>query len=200
MTYPLIGLAALAAVGGLVNIPGAFTPFTEWLAARVHLPGDHHAAGLHLALAAAGTLLALAGIALGTRLFGRDRATQRERDRFRVPGLYPLLQHKYYMDDLYDYAIVRPVRGPLARAANWSNDYILDGLVNGVGMTMRRLASLVYGGFDQRGIDLGINAAAAAAGGAGGALRRAQTGKVQQYAAALFLGAVLLVVGFLILG
>ncbi len=200
MTYPLIGLAALAAVGGLVNIPGAFTPFTDWLAARVHLPGDHHAAALHLGLAAAGTLVALAGIAAGTALFARDRASQKARDRFRVPLLYPLLERKYYMDDLYDYAIVRPVRGPLARATNWSNDHILDWVVNGVGMTARYLASLVYGGIDQRGIDLGINAAAAAAGEVGGALRRAQTGKVQQYAAALFLGAVLLVVGFLIFG
>jgi NADH-quinone oxidoreductase subunit L len=147
-----------------------------------------------------GTLVALAGIAAGTALFGRDRATQQERDRFRVPLLYPLLRRKYYLDDLYDYAVVRPVRGPLARAANWSNDHILDGVVNGVGMTVRHLASLVYGGLDQRGIDLGINAAAAAAGEAGGALRRAQTGKVQQYAAALFLGAVLLVIGFLIFG
>jgi NADH-quinone oxidoreductase subunit L len=200
MTYPLVGLAALAAVGGLVNIPGTFTAFTSWLAARVHLPGDHHAEALNLGLAAIGTLAALAGIAAGTALFGRDAATQKERDRFRVPLLYPLLEHKYYVDDLYDYGLVRPLRGPLARAVDWSNNVIIDGAVNGVGVVARRLASLVYGGLDQRGIDLGINAAAAAAGEAGGVLRRAQTGKVQQYAAALFLGAVLLVVGFLIFG
>jgi NADH-quinone oxidoreductase subunit L len=200
MAYPLIGLAALAAVGGLVNMPGWFTAFTSWLAARAHPIVEHHADGLNWALAALGTLAALAGIAAGTALFGRHRATQKERDRFRIPGFYPLLEHKYYVDDLYDYALVRPIRGPLARAANWSNNVILDGAVNAFGMAARRLASLVYGGLDQRGIDLGINAAAAAAGEAGGALRRVQTGKVQQYAAALFLGAVLLVVGFLIFG
>ena len=200
MTYPLIGLATLAAVGGLVNIPGAFPAFTDWLAARVHSAGDHHAEALNLGLAALGTLAALAGIAAGIALFGRDRATQKERDRFRVPLLYPLLERKYFVDDLYDYALVRPIRGPLARAANWSNNVIIDGAVNAFGVMARRLASLVYGGLDQRGIDLGINAAAAAAGEAGGALRRVQTGKVQQYAAALFLGAVLLVVGFLIFG
>jgi len=117
-----------------------------------------------------------------------------------VPLLYPLLERKYFVDDLYDYALVRPIRGPLARAANWSNDVVIDGAVNAFGVVARRLASLVYGGLDQRGIDLGINAAAAAAGEAGGALRRVQTGKVQQYAAALFLGAVALAVGFLIFG
>jgi NADH-quinone oxidoreductase subunit L len=199
MTYPLIGLAALAAVGGLVNIPGAFTPFTEWLQARAHLIVEHHG-GFNWALAAIGTLVALAGIAAGTALFGRDRATQKERDRFRVPGLYPLLEHKYYMDDLYDYGLVRPIRGPLARAANWSNNVILDGVLNGAAVVARRLSALVYGGLDQRFIDLGFNAAAAATGETGQALRRAQTGKVQQYAAALFLGAVALAVGFLIFG
>ncbi|MFH1331587.1 MAG: NADH-quinone oxidoreductase subunit L [Actinomycetota bacterium] len=200
MTYPLIGLAALAAVGGLVNVPGAFTALTEWLAARAHPIVEHHAEGLDLGLAAIGTLAALAGIAVGTAVFGRDRATQKERDRFRIPLLYPLLERKYFVDDLYDYALVRPIRGPLARAANWSNNVVIDGAVNAFGVVARRLASLVYGGLDQRGIDLGINAAAAAAGEVGGALRRVQTGKVQQYAAALFLGAVLLVVGFLIFG
>jgi NADH-quinone oxidoreductase subunit L len=200
MTYPLVGLATLAAVGGLVNIPGRFTAFASWLAARVHLPGDFHPEALNLGLAGIGTLVALAGIAAGTVLFWRDRATQQQRDRFRVPLLYPLLRHQYYMDDLYDYALVRPIRDPVARAVDWSNNVIIDGAVNASGALARRLAALVYGGLDQRGIDLGINAAAAAAGEAGGALRRVQTGKVQQYAAALFVGAVLLVVGFLIFG
>jgi NADH-quinone oxidoreductase subunit L len=200
MTYPLVGLATLAAVGGLVNIPGRFTAFASWLAARVHLPGDFHPEALNLGLAGIGTLVALAGIAAGTALFWRDRATQRERDRFEVPLLYPLLRRKYYMDDLYDYALVRPIRDPAARAVDWSNNVVIDGAVNAFGALARRLAALVYGGLDQRGIDLGINAAAAAAGEAGGALRRVQTGKVQQYAAALFVGAVLLVVGFLIFG
>jgi NADH-quinone oxidoreductase subunit L len=158
MTYPLVGLAVLAAIAGLVNIPGVFPAFTAWVGSRLHMPGDPHSEAINLGLAAVGTLLALAGIAVGTSLFGRDRAIQQERDRFRVPLLYPLLEHKYYLDDLYDHAIVRPVRGPLARAANWSNDHLLDGVVNGVGMTARYLASLVYGGLDQRGIDLGINA------------------------------------------
>ena len=57
---------------------------------------------------------------------------------------------------------------------------------------------MVYGGVDQRGIDFSINAAGFAAGEAGGALRYSQTGKVQQYAAALFMGTVLLVAGFII--
>jgi len=51
---------------------------------------------------------------------------------------------------------------------------------------------------DQRGIDLAFNAVSSATGEAGDALRYTTSGKIQDYAAALFAGAVLLVVGFLI--
>ncbi len=75
---------------------------------------------------------------------------------------------------------------------------MLDGVVNGVGAGAGFMAKLVYGGIDQRGIDLAINAAAAATEGAGEQLRYTTTGRVQQYAWALFAGTILLVVGFLI--
>jgi NADH-quinone oxidoreductase subunit L len=198
MTYPLVGLAVFAVIAGWVNIPGAFTAFTGWLGARVHAALDPHADALDWGLVGVGTLAALVGIVAGTALYGRDASTQAGRDRFRVPLLYPLLQRKYYFDDLYGYGLVKPIRGPIARAVNWTNDVVIDGVVNAFGAAARRLSLLVYGGLDRRGIDLTINAAAAATGRAGSALRRAQTGKVQQYAAALFAGAVLLVVGFLI--
>jgi NADH-quinone oxidoreductase subunit L len=200
MTWPLWGLAGLAVVAGVVNMPGIWTPFTDWLGGRLHLPGDHHPEGLNFALAAIGLGLAVAGILAGRALFGRDAATQQERDRFRIPVLYPLLGNKYYFDDLYMHGIVNPTKGPIARAVDWSNTYVIDGVVNAAGAVARFLSRVVYGGVDQRGIDLAINAAAAATGETGGALRRVQTGKVQQYAGALFVGAVLLVVGFMIFG
>jgi NADH-quinone oxidoreductase subunit L len=200
MTYPLWGLAGLAVVAGFANIPGLFTGFTDWLGARAHQMGDHHAESLNWALALIGTAAAAVGIAAGTRLFGRGAATQQERDRFRVPVLYPLLERKYFFDDLYMGAIVRPLRGPVARFVVWTNQVVLDGVVHGFAAAARLGARFVYGWADQRGIDLVVNAAAAGTGEAGGLVRRAQTGKVQQYAAALFAGALLLVLGFWIFG
>jgi NADH-quinone oxidoreductase subunit L len=199
MAYPLIGLAGLSAVAGFANIPGVFTGFTEWVGARLHLAGDHHAESIDFALAGIGLAVALAGIYLGWRIFGPDRETQQARDRFRIPVLYPLLANKYYVDDLYIAGIVNPTKGPIARAVDWSNTYIIDAVVNAFGAVARVLSRVVYGGLDQRGIDLGVNALAGATGEAGGALRYTQSGKVQQYAWALFAGAVLLVVGFLAL-
>ncbi|MCJ7726356.1 MAG: NADH-quinone oxidoreductase subunit L [Acidimicrobiia bacterium] len=198
MVYPLWGLAGLAMVAGFVNIPGVYTAFTGWLASRIHVMGDQHAESLNWTLALIGTAVALAGIAAGTRLFRKDAATQQERDRFRIPVLYPLLEHKYYFDDLYMKGIVGPTKGPIARFVVWTNQVIIDGVVHAFAAVARIASRFVYGWADQRGIDLAINAAAAGAGQAGEVVRKAQTGKVQQYAGALFAGAVLLVVGFLI--
>jgi NADH-quinone oxidoreductase subunit L len=200
MTYPMIGLAGLSIVGGFANIPGLFTGFTEWLAARPswELLDLHHAESLNFAIAAIGLGVALAGIAAGTRLWRRDAATQRERDRFRVPVLYPVLEHKYFIDDLYRVALTNPIRGPVARFIDWTNTYVIDAVVNAFGAVAKGLARVVYGGFDQRGIDLAVNAVAGGTNEAGEMLRRTTTGRVQQYAGALFGGAVLLVAGLLI--
>ena len=200
MTYPLVGLAAGAVLAGFLSIPGATEFFTDGVGARFYEGFhelEHHAKSLNLGLAALGTLAGLAGIALGYRIWGPDRDTQAARDVFTIPVLYPLLRHKYYIDDLYMDGIVRPLRGPVARGTDWVNGHVIDFVVNGVGYLAGRVGRVVYA-FDQRGIDGAINASAAAAGLAGGFLRLFQTGKVQQYAIMIFAGTLLLVVGLII--
>jgi NADH-quinone oxidoreductase subunit L len=156
MTGPLVALAIPSMAFGLLNIPGVEFPgignFTEWLAVRVVPMGDHHAEAIDFALAGAGLLAALGGVALGWRIWGKDRATQAERDKFEIPALYPLLRRKYYMDDLA-MGVVGGTMGPLARMVNWINDYVIDGIVNGVAFLVKALGSFVYGVVDQRGID-----------------------------------------------
>ena len=111
--------------------------------------------------------------------------------------LYPLLRHKYYIDDFYMGGIIRPVRGPLARAVDWFNGHVLDFVVNGAGFLAKGIGKVVYA-FDQRGIDGAINASGAATSASGGLLRRIQSGRVQQYATLLIAGTVLLVGGFVL--
>jgi NADH-quinone oxidoreductase subunit L len=199
MTRPLVALAIPSIFFGLLNIPGVEWPvignFTEWLAVRVVPMGDHHAEAIDFVLAGSGIFAALLGIALGWMIWGKDRDSQEERDRFDVPALYPLLRRKYYIDDVAD-GLVGATMGPVARFVNWTNTYVFDGFVNAVGGATKWLGGWVYNGLDQIGVDGVFNGLSAAADSAGSSLRKLQTGRVQQYASGFVAGALILVVLF----
>lgn len=201
MAVPLIILAVPSALFGLLNIPGVEIPgignFTEWLGVRVVAMGDHHAESINFALAAAGLGAAALGIILGWMIWGKDRKTQEERDSLEIPVLYPLLRRKYYIDDAA-LGLVGATTGPLARSVDWVNTYVIDGIVNGVGGLVRGLGSFVYNVLDQLGVDGFFNGLSAAADVSGSGLRKMQTGRVQQYAASVVAGAIVLVVVFII--
>ena len=197
MTRPMIGLAIPSILFGLLNIPGVDWPvignFTEWLGVRVVAMGDHHAEAIDFALAGIGLLAAIAGLVIGWLIYSKDRDTQKARDSFEVPVLYPLFRRKYYVDDLA-LGVVGVTAGPLARFVDWTNTYIIDGLINVVGGATKWLGGLVYNGLDQLGVDGIFNGLSAGADSAGAALRKMQTGRVQQYAAGFVAGALILVV------
>ncbi len=196
MTVPLVALAVPSVFAGFLNIPGVefgrFGNFTTWVGARVVPMGDHHPAAIDWTLAAYGLTAGLLGIGLGWMMFGRDADTQLARDRVEIPVLYPLLREKYYMDHVA-LGLVGFTKGPAAKAVNWINTYVIDGVVNGVGASMGVLGRFVYSGLDQRGVDMVFNGASAAADAAGSALRKLQTGRVQQYAMGFVAGALVLV-------
>nr|MDQ3756561.1 hypothetical protein [Actinomycetota bacterium] len=78
------------------------------------------------------------------------------------------------------------IKGPIARAAYWTNQHILDGIVNAVGIAMRAIGRFTYDVLDQKVVDGAVNGAGFTAEESGAALRNIQTGRVQQYAAVLF--------------
>ena len=82
-------------------------------------------------------------------------------------GVHKLLVNKYYVDELYDAVVVRPIHA-LSTAVLWK-------------------------GFDVRVIDGAVNGTGAAIRAGSGALRRVQTGSVRAYAIAVFAGVVAMV-------
>jgi NADH:ubiquinone oxidoreductase subunit 5 (subunit L)/multisubunit Na+/H+ antiporter MnhA subunit len=157
--------------------------------------GDHHPESIDYLLAGSGMVAALLGVVVGWLIWGRDRDTQEARDRFNVPVLYPLLRHKYYVDDAA-LGLVGATTGPIARLVDWTNTYILDGIVNAVGGATKWLGGFVYNGLDQLGVDGVFNGLSAVADSAGSSLRKLQTGRVQQYASGFVAGVVILVALF----
>jgi NADH-quinone oxidoreductase subunit L len=180
----MILLAFLSVVAGWIGIAEG-SGFKEW----VRFPGAGHEP-FSLGLAVVSVAVALAGLGLGYRLY----ATYRERDpMLNMGALTTVLVNKYYLDDLYMKGVVRPVQYGLSRAVYWTNQNILDGLVNGAAWAMRKLSGVVND-IDRYGVDGAVNGMAIGAGFFGRGLRRMQTGNVQRYAVFLFVGVAVLAV------
>ena len=186
MTFPLIALAVLAVSGGWVGIPGDLNQFGTWVRY-----GEEHAA-FNPAIAIASTGIALAGFAVGWAIF-RLGKLKVDLQRTALAPFYRLLLNKYYLDDLYFKGIVRPVRDGLSRVAYWINQNILDGVVNAAGVVAVKSGNFAYRDVDQGLIDGFIHNLARLSGLMGHKLKFWQTGNMQRYAAAMFLGVATLV-------
>jgi NADH-quinone oxidoreductase subunit L len=192
ITVPLVILAALAAVAGFVNLPWGpwrekFLDWVEPRSAAGYFPELSHAAfSSPKALLSVGIALVSFAVAgyLAVREFGPLRhLTRRSRLAHRA---YRFLWNKYFLDTIYEKGVVGGLSGPVARAANWINQRVIDGIVNGAGTSTRRGAELVYKYLDQDVIDGAVNLSGKSAEESGQALRPLQSGKVQQYGALLF--------------
>ena len=112
---------------------------------------------------------------------------------------YRLLANKYYLDDLYERGVVSSVSGPIARAAYWFNQNVLDGVLHGVARVARSVATIVYRDIDQRLVDGAVNASADATKTAGATVQPIQSGRVGHYGALLFATAAVAALVFVIL-
>jgi NADH:ubiquinone oxidoreductase subunit 5 (subunit L)/multisubunit Na+/H+ antiporter MnhA subunit len=182
-----------------MNFPGVYTGFTTWLATRVPLTGigDHHPEAIEWPLVFLTSGVVLTALVIGWLIYGKDADTQLERDRFRIPVLWPLWEHLYFIDDIYMNGIVRPIMGPIARIVLWIDMRVIDGIANAIGAVSLVFARVVKV-TDENVVDGVFNATGAATGASGSLLRKTFTGRVQQYAAFSFIG-VLVIVGLFII-
>jgi NADH-quinone oxidoreductase subunit L len=181
ITVPLAILAAASLGVGFLNA-SAFGVhlFGRW----VHIGTEFTPEAFNYGFAAVSIIGALAGIAVGYRLYARWR----ERDPIRRLGRgYALLESKYHLDTVYMRGVIRPIQYPLAAGVYWTNQKILDGAVNAAAWLARRLAGWVDV-FDRKGIDGAVNGVGIGTRVTGGLLKYIQTGDVQRYAAILFGG------------
>jgi len=125
MTGPLIVLGILSVVGGVINLP-SFAGGHHWLetwlepvlepASRfVQLELPH--GSTEYALIAAAVLIAVVGLVLGYRAT-MGRPTLPARTAPADVGFAKVLFNKYYIDELYQSAIVRPIVG-ISRYLLW---------------------------------------------------------------------------------
>jgi NADH-quinone oxidoreductase subunit L len=149
-------------------VPGRIS--TDAALAQQHTPSEESPAhegdtGTELMLMALSSGIALAGIGLAWYFWKVNRAASARIAR-NVAGVYTLLLNKYYIDELYDAVIVRPIqKGSTLILWRGADSALIDGAVNGVGKTVRASSD---------------------------SIRRLQSGSIRAYAASLFLGVVLI--------
>ncbi|MFL5517158.1 MAG: NADH-quinone oxidoreductase subunit L [Gemmatimonadales bacterium] len=145
MTGPLVVLGVLSAIGGALNLPEVFgghqalehwlEPVTAPSAAFVRFEAPHGATEYYLIGAA--VLIGIVGLVAGWRAtLARPVPTARTASPDR--GLALVLNRKYYIDELYDAIVVRPVVW-LSRAVLWRG--VDQGVVDGAAVNgMARLS------------------------------------------------------------
>ncbi|MFN2570611.1 MAG: NADH-quinone oxidoreductase subunit L [Gemmatimonadales bacterium] len=174
MTGPLVVLGLLSAAGGVLNIPALYHG-GAWLHRWLEPVEQAGAAVLPEARLGAGTEWMLVGVAVAIALIGIVGAWRLLKPEALVPakqapaerGFARVLRNKWYVDEIYDALIVRPLVW-LSREVLWKR-------------------------VDQRAIDGGaVNGAARGSRALGWANRWLQTGQVGMYVAAFVVGVLLI--------
>ncbi|MEN6520420.1 MAG: NADH-quinone oxidoreductase subunit L [Armatimonadota bacterium] len=183
MVIPLMVLASLSILAGYVGLPWN-NIFSHYISFG---HGEHE---FSWAVVAMGTGAGLFGIAFASLIWIWPV--------FRFASLKPalgwvqtLLANKYYMDDIYDIVIIRPLMistRAMFAFDRWVIDYVI---VNGTGWITLQLSTL-WAIFDRYVVDGIVNLVGELTKRGGYALRYVQTGIVQQYALILVVCVVLI--------
>ena len=146
--------------------PGLRAPAHTPAEAGTHVPAEgHDEVALERTLMLVSSVVAFAGIGLAWYFF-RRRPDAAEGVAASAAPLYRLLLHKYYVDEIYDAAIVQPIK--------------------------RLSTGLLWKGVDAGVIDGAVNGAGALVTAGSAVLRRLQSGSVRAYAVSVFLGVVVM--------
>ena len=167
MTWPLIILAVLTTIAGVLNLPFLVTMehFLEPAVGHAHEP----ALALELAALTFSFVVSVFGFVVAYSLYRtRENWVQRANQRFAF--MEPVLKNAYYVDEFYTRVIVNP----LLKLSNWFaaavDQKVIDGAVNGIGHY-----TLV----------------------AGERVRTLQNGKIPTYALSIFVGVVVIAVVYI---
>jgi NADH-quinone oxidoreductase subunit L len=175
MTLPLVVLAVGAAVVGLLGVPAVLchgmpeplehvlTFFQSWLVPSV-LPADPEPEGhaLEFGLMGVALLISLGGIGLAAQLYRGGISSTAVKLKESLGPLYRLLWNKYYVDEIYGFLIVRPLRYLAIFLWRIADAIVVDGGLTKVGPEIVRIA--------------------------GGIVRRFQNGDVQRYLVTVIVG------------
>lgn len=204
MTVPLIILAVLSVLGGALNFP-EWVPFPlheslgNWLAHTHHF---FHTLPFNSTVALISTVVGLLAIVLGYGFYGKGLAKANTPDPLQrlAPSIFGFLSNKWYIDELYQVILIRPVQwlGKAFAYFDWDvfHDWFHEDLLAG--------GYKAFSGLLAQPIDRGIvnNVFEGGLAGivnlfSGKFFRKLQSGFVRNYALGIMFG-VVLILGYVV--
>jgi NADH-quinone oxidoreductase subunit L len=213
MTVPLIILALLSVVGGLIlGVPPEHGWIHRFLGAVVGHGVIHTASGVAEAASmveahggggayhALDVLLMIISVMVGVLGWGlawfmyTKRTDIPDRLAEKYMGVYEILLNKYWVDELYEFVFVRGAKA-LANVFWGFDERVVDGAVNGASHLIIQ-SSEESGRFDLQTIDGSVNGLSVVIQFGARAFRLLQTGFVQNYLLAMVLGLFVIVTAY----
>ena len=119
MTRPLVVLGAVTLVAG-------WLPFGHFVSSNgtsydIHIEGS---------VAALSLCVALAGIALATWMYAREKQPVADRLADRFAGLHRAAYHRFYIDEVYQFITHRIIFGCISTPIAWFDRHVVDGFLN----------------------------------------------------------------------
>jgi NADH-quinone oxidoreductase subunit L len=188
MTRPLIVLA-----GCSIALSVLLTPAWPWLHAYLAEEPVHFQIGfliqrmLFISLA-----LVAAGIGIGWLIYRKvaqqDRQAAATIDPLQQaqPAVFRMLENGFWLNELSDWTVIALAR-LAARFSEWMDRYVWGGLVYLVGR-LGRLFGNLSAGFDESGINAGVDGATTGTRGLGHIVSAWHSGQIQAYLGALAVG------------
>jgi NADH-quinone oxidoreductase subunit L len=141
MVWPVLGLAALSLVGGLLQVPGLWHTVDEWL--HPVAESIEEASGATAWFSALAALaLAAAGIFLAWRLYGRPSDAP-AKVRRRYPWAARTLEQKFYFDEAYQLAFYEPSSRLAAAEHRFLEEPLFLGPLGDLGRGVRAVSDRV---------------------------------------------------------
>jgi NADH-quinone oxidoreductase subunit L len=184
MTRPLVVLALCT-----IGLSAVLTPAWPWLHSYLSgEPAELDFTRLIQPMLFVSLGLVAAGIGLGVLMYRRAGVTDPLQQA--QPALFGFLERKMFLDELYAHTVIALSR-MAALLSSWMDRFFWDGLVRLVGGIGRMFGGF-SAGFDERGINAGVNRGADGAGGLGRVMSRLHSGQVQVYLGAVAVAVVAL--------
>ena len=119
MTLPLVVL-------GVVTLVAGWLPFGHFISSDgtsydIHIEGG---------VAALSLCVAVAGIALATWMYAREKQPVADRLAERFAGLHRAAYHRFYIDEVYQFVTHRIIFGCISTPIAWFDRHVVDGFLN----------------------------------------------------------------------